>query len=257
MCKFRLLKANEIDCRVGQVINTERFQGVTLLLYKDARVDMALLDETVGALNWQRKHEVVNGNMFCTVSIWDDVKGEWVSKADCGVESNTEKEKGQSSDSFKRACVCWGIGRELYTAPQILIKCELDQGKVARGLGWIVKEIGYNADREITSLVIEETKYGKEGAIVYTYGSQNQPRTNEKPKSEKKVEKKTNEPPKAVHDIEWAKKVTFKNKKGEDVLVDSLPDEWLERLITTKDEDLADARESAKIIYRERANQGE
>ena len=116
MCKFRDLRADEIDIRVRTVSE----KGVTLLLYKDARVDMDILDETVGSGNWQRTHEVINGNLFCNVGIKLD--GEWIYKQDVGVESYTEKEKGQASDSFKRACVNWGIGRELYTAPFIWIK---------------------------------------------------------------------------------------------------------------------------------------
>lgn len=109
--KFRSLKANEIDVRVQSA--TER--GVILLLYKDARCDMNILDETVGPLNWKREHTRDNAN--CIVSIWDDKKSQWVGKEDTGTESNTEKEKGLASDSFKRACFNWGIGRELYSAP--------------------------------------------------------------------------------------------------------------------------------------------
>ena len=118
MCKFRDLKAEEIDVRVAMV--TEN--GCSLLLYKDARVDMDILDETVGSLNWRREHTRNNAN--CIVSIWDEKKEQWISKEDTGTESNTEKEKGLASDSFKRACVNWGIGRELYTSPFIWIKAE-------------------------------------------------------------------------------------------------------------------------------------
>ena len=123
--KFRDLKADEIDVRIAQV--TEK--GVSLLLYKDARVDMDILDETVGAMNWQRKHTRDNAN--CVVEIWDEEKKQWVSKEDTGTESFTEKEKGLASDSFKRACFNWGIGRELYTAPFIWVtNCTLlDSGK--------------------------------------------------------------------------------------------------------------------------------
>lgn len=119
--KFRLLQADEIDARISSVGKW----GVQLLLYKDARCDMNILDETVGPENWQRAHEVVNGNLFCNVGIWVDRRGEgygdWVWKQDVGVESYTEKEKGEASDSFKRACFNWGIGRELYTAPSMFV----------------------------------------------------------------------------------------------------------------------------------------
>ena len=95
---------------------------------------MRLLDEVVGATNWKREHELINGNLFCTVSIWDDEKKEWVSKQDVGVESNTEKEKGQASDAFKRACVNWGIGRELYTCPFVWINLAADEWR-QNGMG--------------------------------------------------------------------------------------------------------------------------
>lgn len=115
---FRDLRADEIECRVAQAKAT----GVSLLLYKDARCDQNILDESVGPMNWQRYHSRDNAN--CTVSIWDERKGQWIGKEDTGTESNTEKEKGLASDSFKRACFNWGIGRELYTAPFIWIKPE-------------------------------------------------------------------------------------------------------------------------------------
>lgn len=118
MCMFRDLRADEIECRVAQA--TEN--GVSILLYKDARCDQNILDETVGAMNWMRSHTRDNAN--CIVSLWDEKKQQWVSKEDTGTESNTEKEKGLASDSFKRACFNWGIGRELYTAPFIWIKAE-------------------------------------------------------------------------------------------------------------------------------------
>lgn len=115
--EFRKLQANEIEIRAQSV----KKNGAVFLLYKDARCDMNILDETVGTENWQRNHKVVNGNLFCEVSIWDNEKEQWISKEDVGVESRTEKVKGQASDSFKRACFNWGIGRELYTSPFIWI----------------------------------------------------------------------------------------------------------------------------------------
>lgn len=157
MCKFRDLRADEIECRVQSV----KQNGLVLLLYKDARVDMNILDETVGASNWQREHYECKGNLFCRVGICVDMpRGcvgfikspsglvgakidmsgnegdillpDWVWKSDCGTESNTEAQKGEASDSFKRACFNWGIGRELYTAPFTWIpadKCNITEGK--------------------------------------------------------------------------------------------------------------------------------
>lgn len=113
--EFRKLTADEIDCR----ISTCSQYGVGLLLYKDARCDQNILDEKVGAMNWQRHHSRDNAN--CIVSIWDEDKKQWIEKEDTGTESFTEKEKGLASDSFKRACFNWGIGRELYTAPNMFV----------------------------------------------------------------------------------------------------------------------------------------
>lgn len=115
MKEIRLLRADEIDARIS-ICNS---YGVGILLYKDARCDMNILDETFGPMNWQRSHSRENRN--CTVSIYDADKGQWVSKEDTGTESYTEAEKGLASDSFKRACFNWGIGRELYTAPKIFV----------------------------------------------------------------------------------------------------------------------------------------
>lgn len=112
---FRDLKSNEIDVRIA----TCSEKGVSLLLYKDARVDQDILDETVGAMNWQRKHTRDNAN--CIVEIWDKEKGQWIGKEDTGTESFSQAEKGLASDSFKRACFNWGIGRELYTSPFIWV----------------------------------------------------------------------------------------------------------------------------------------
>lgn len=120
--KFRLLKEEEIDARIGSVFKG----GYTLLLYKNARVDMQLLDDTVGAFNWQRKHNELKGNLYCSVGIYDDENKQWVWKEDAGAESFSDKEKGEASDSFKRACFNWGIGRELYTAPFIFVEAETE-----------------------------------------------------------------------------------------------------------------------------------
>lgn len=114
---FRAVEADEIEVRIARVISGGR--GVQLLFYKDARVDQNILDETVGPMNWQRHHSRDNAN--CIVSIWDTDKLMWVSKEDTGTESNTEAAKGLASDSFKRACFNWGIGRELYTAPDTYV----------------------------------------------------------------------------------------------------------------------------------------
>ena len=117
---IRLLRAEEIECRIATINE----KGLSLLLFKDARVDQKLLDETFTPFGWKRSHQVIDGNLYCTVEVWDREKNQWIGKQDVGTMSYTEKEKGQASDSFKRACFNWGIGRELYTAPFIWIPAE-------------------------------------------------------------------------------------------------------------------------------------
>ena len=158
---FRTLNADEIDVRVAQI--TEK--GAQLLLYKDARCDMNILDETVGAENWMRTHSRDNAN--CTVSIWDEKKQQWISKEDTGTESNTEAQKGLASDSFKRACVNWGIGRELYSSPFIWIKAEKMKIESSQYNGktkyktydtFEVQKIAYDEKRNIVGLAIRNAK---------------------------------------------------------------------------------------------------
>ena len=168
MIEFRKLNADEIDARVATISE----KGCSLLLYKDARVDQNLLDEVVGAERWQRKHELIGNNLYCTVSIYFPELKMWVEKQDVGTESNTEKEKGQASDSFKRACFNWGIGRELYTAPFIWVKAgnvniEEKNGKRTTKDSFIVKDIGYDEKGNINKLVIYNDKQNK---VVYTFG---------------------------------------------------------------------------------------
>lgn len=164
MRKFRDLRADEIECRVQSC----KENGLVLLLYKDARVDMNILDETVGSANWQREHYECKGNLFCRVGINVAAVANpgvadaerWVFKSDCGTESNTEAQKGEASDSFKRACFNWGIGRELYTAPFTWIpaeKCNIKNGKCYDK--FVVEKIIIE-NKQIVALAIYNTTKG-------------------------------------------------------------------------------------------------
>lgn len=168
MGAFRRLRADEIEIRAAQIAqNKAGAVYASLLLYKDARVDQKLLDEEFTPMGWQRSHEIIDGRLYCTVSVWDDKKGMWISKQDVGTESNTEKEKGQASDSFKRACFNWGIGRELYTAPNIYIKLEDGEWKeksynqkttLQMTQSFFVRNIEYDDDGNIIGLIICDKK---------------------------------------------------------------------------------------------------
>jgi hypothetical protein len=161
---FRKLNANEIDVRIGTIGKNK--DGLSLLLYKDARVDMNILDETIGSMYWKREHSRDNQN--CIVSLWNDDIQQWVSKEDTGTESFTEKEKGVASDSFKRACFNWGIGRELYTAPFIWVtdvKITDYNGKASCNNKFTCTHIAYDDNGIVSQLVIKSS--GKE---VYSFG---------------------------------------------------------------------------------------
>lgn len=261
--KFRNLKANEIDVRVGRVIKTDKFSGCSLLLYKDARVDMNILDETVGAMNWQRVHSRDNAN--CQIGIYDSDKQQWVWKEDTGTESNTEAEKGLASDSFKRAGVNWGIGRELYSESlkSIMVACELveskkDVWKAKNGIDWKVKEIGYT-DNEVSKLVIVQTTYGKDETVVFSLGvkqsgdnkKDNKPTQQAKPKAEEvqvPIEEKVE-----VMTLEKAKEITFE-VKGAVYKVGECSNEQLFYLRDNmKDEEVLDA---VKLVLMDKARTG-
>ena len=221
MCKFRDLRADEIECRVQSVKfipdHPER-SGVVLLLYKDARVDMNILDEAVGAANWQREHYECKGNLFCRVGIYiapetpyvtdyntalqggaiiEPTKkaSGWVWKSDCGTESNTEAQKGEASDSFKRACFNWGIGRELYTAPFTWVSadnCNIKEQKDQRGQvkyacydNFIVDSITIENKQIVGLKIFNKTK----NCIAFTFGKDTKPTTSNAPKEPMTYEK--------------------------------------------------------------------
>lgn len=184
MNKFRELRADEIDCRIAMIKDT----GLSILLYKDARCDQNILDETVGPMNWMRHHSRDNAN--CVVSIWDSDKKMWVEKEDTGKESNTEAQKGLASDSFKRACFNWGIGRELYTAPFIWFRAEEANIKKIKDRlvcydRFICREISYENGR-IVSLVVENT----DTRAVFSYSLHGKPEEKQHSTGEKAGQQK-------------------------------------------------------------------
>lgn len=163
---IRLLRADEIECRAATVSE----KGISLLLYKDARVDQRILDETFGAFGWKRSHQSIDGNLYCMVEIKDEKSGEWIGKQDVGTTGYAEKEKSQASDSFKRACFNWGIGRELYSAPFIWIpasrvKIQKKGDKCYCSERFTVAFIAYSGVREIAELEIADSN----GNTVYTW----------------------------------------------------------------------------------------
>lgn len=170
MRKFRLLTADEIEVKVKQV----REKGAVALIYKTSRVDMDILDETVGAENWQSEFQEIKGNLYCGIGIKDETTQDWVWKWDCGIESRADGEgnekKGEASDAFKRAGVQWGIGRELYTSPFIFLPVPTKQdGKIYKLSNpfekFLVSHIAYDDSGRIAELAIT----GENGKEWYRY----------------------------------------------------------------------------------------
>jgi hypothetical protein len=159
----RTLRADEIEVRVQSCKAT----GCQLLLYIDSRAAMNILDELVGPMNWARDHKVIKNSVYCGLGIWDEAKHMWVFKWDAGAESAVEKEKGEASDSFKRAFInaTGGVGRELYTAPFIWIPANLagikmDGQKAKTYDKFAVEQILYEG-RKIVALSIVNVTQGK------------------------------------------------------------------------------------------------
>ena len=162
---FRLLKEHEIECRVKKC--TEK--GAVILLYKTARTDMDILDETVGPANWESDYKEIKGNLYCGIGI--DIDGEkTIWKWDCGIESREDgdgnQKKGEASDAFKRAGVKWGIGRELYTAPFIFVPADRmrinnSNGRFSTFDTFSVEKIAYDENRRISGICIRNDSIKK------------------------------------------------------------------------------------------------
>lgn len=165
---FRLLKAEEIEVKIKQV----NAKGAVALLYKTARTDMDILDETVGAALWTNEYKEIKGNMYCGIGIKGDDGYIW--KWDCGIESREDEgnqKKGEASDAFKRAGFKWGIGRELYSAPFIFLPVETEEVKQNiyrlkdKYAHFSVSDIEYTDSRKIKALSIAD-RFGK---VIFTY----------------------------------------------------------------------------------------
>ena len=161
---IRPLTKDEVEVKAKTC--TEK--GAMFLIYKTARTDMAVLDEVFGPMNWRNRYETIKDHLYCTIEVYDEKTNQWVGKCDCGTESDTEAEKGEASDAFKRAGFRWGIGRELYTAPFIWIPDCTEP----RGNKYVTKR-EYN-DLEVTGFEVADGRItlleiSLKGKAVYSY----------------------------------------------------------------------------------------
>ena len=188
-----LLTAKDVELRTAQIKKTNYGVYITLLVYKDARVDMKMLDKMFGPLGWQRHHREINGRLYCTISVYDKENGCWIEREDVGTPSNTEEVKGESSDSFKRAGFNFGIGRELYDAPNIRFKLNegeyADNGKITSYAKFRVSEMEYDAAKgEFTKFTVVDSngnvRFSNGKAVNSASRTQNKPVQQEKPQAQ-------------------------------------------------------------------------
>lgn len=196
----RLLKAEEIECRVGQ--KTKDGSKYSVLLYKTARTDMDILDEVFGIDNWQVDYQMIGESLFCTISVWSDVRGCWVRKSSNGTEGNIEADKSKASDAYKRAGFMVGIGRELYSAPQIWLD------KSVNSYDLKVEQIEYDSSDKICTLVLSS-----KGEVVYQFRNGKGTAKTEDKSQPIGVDHDTLE---RIRDI--AQKLEFEGKKTDEIL---------------------------------------
>lgn len=146
---FRLLTPQDVEVRMNNAKNGY----ADLLVYKNARTDMDILDETFDVMGWQCSYSEVNGVVYCTISVYDAEKKMWISKTDCGAETQVEAEKGQASDAFKRAAFRFGIGRALYSCPKIRVQLYDGEGYWTK---FKVDTLEYDTDDKCSKLVITD-----------------------------------------------------------------------------------------------------
>lgn len=160
--EFRTLKANEIEVRPG----VTKYKGkAELLLYQNSRVAMQLLDEAFG-MDWASDYKVLNGVVYCGIAFFNKDTNSYLWRWDCGTPSEIEENKGAAADSFKRAAVKIGIGRELYTSPRIIVECPdryYRNDKLTERFS--VAHIEYDSKRRIKDLQIVDSR----GNLVYNF----------------------------------------------------------------------------------------
>lgn len=184
---FRPLNADEVEVRVGKIEPS----GVYLILYKDQRADVRILNETVGPSNWQNTYPSEFGGKVCIIEIWDPVKQCWIKKSNFGSENKFEPEKSLASDSFKRAAFNWAIGSELYTLSDIFVDakwCNIQANESRRLVcydDFKVEHFICDEKKKIMALTIMNMTTGKR---VFVYD--NRPKEDKEGATENKAGKK-------------------------------------------------------------------
>jgi hypothetical protein len=117
-----------------QVYNADKTKGM-VVFYVDSRAIQNRLDEVIGTFFWKNQFSPWSDKaQICGISIFDETRGEWVTKFDGADNTDIEAIKGGLSDAFKRSAVMWGIGRYLYRIGSVWVEVE------QRGKGHYIKD---------------------------------------------------------------------------------------------------------------------
>ncbi len=152
----------EIEWKI-QVTTQDKSRGMAVA-YMDARAVQKRLDEVVGPFNWKNVYSLWHDNsQICGISIFNDERGEWVTKFDGAENSDIEPIKGGLSDSFKRSAIVWGIGRYLYDMEGVWVEIE------PRGKSFAIKQSEYGKlEKEYNAMLnrISGTKPAPQGNVA-------------------------------------------------------------------------------------------
>lgn len=161
--EVRKLKANEIEVKPCTIAKDKSW--VQILLYKTSRCDMQILTELYGS-HWKSDYRMVGDGLFCTISVYDQELGEWISRSDCGEkDAGISEDKSWATSAFKRAATQFGIGIELYNTPRIKIQTKdkwFWDGKLT--MTFSVKSIEWDGDTLKDLAIVDRF-----GNVVYEY----------------------------------------------------------------------------------------
>lgn len=184
MKKDNLFKLNtnlteeHIDFKVKQLFKGKNGVFGLILPYKDARVDMDVLDDIATPSDWQNEYKRDSkGVLQCGIGIYVDELDQWVWKWSNGTPSDFESEKGEYSDAFKRAGFMWGIGRSLYEFPKLII--QLNDDEYYEKDGKPKASNGFNLNHDPFSWIVDED-YSRVRCFK-RYGSSKKERINTNP----------------------------------------------------------------------------
>ncbi|PZA08319.1 Rad52/Rad22 family DNA repair protein [Meiothermus sp. Pnk-1] len=128
MSPFAILTAPLTCEEIEWKIIAAKNGSTTIAPYIDARAVMARFDKAFGPMGWQVDYTpALIGNeqgVIAAIAVRNPETGEWIVKKDGSGPTDMESYKGSISGALKRAATVWGIGRELYSYPRVIVEGE-------------------------------------------------------------------------------------------------------------------------------------